>query len=55
MARGDAGVIVAEYQFGNTIVRINDAYIVQTEEERELIETQIATAAYECLVDEDSQ
>ena len=55
MARGDAGVIVAEYRFGNTVCKINDAYIVQTEEEREQIDAQIATAAYECLVDADSQ
>lgn len=49
--RGDAGVIVAEYRFGNTVCKINDAFIVP-EEEREQIDAEIATAAYACLSDE---
>lgn len=50
--RGDAGVVVAEYQFGNTVVRVNDALIARTAEERDVIDEQIATAAYACLVDD---
>ncbi|WP_160327784.1 hypothetical protein [Paenibacillus sp. 32O-W] len=44
-------MIVAEYRFGNTICKINDACIATTPEERELIDEQIATAAYACLED----
>ena len=49
--RGDAGMIVTEYRFGNTVCKINDALIAKTPEEREQIDEQIATAAYACLED----
>lgn len=51
--KGDAGMIVAEYRFGNTVCKINDALIARTAEEREMIDEQIATAAYACLEDEE--
>lgn len=49
--RGNAGMIVAEYQFGNTVVRINDAFISKMPEERDAVDAEIATAAYACLAD----
>lgn len=50
---GDAGMIVATYQIGNTICKINDALITKTPEEREQADIEIATAAFRCLEERD--
>lgn len=50
-ARGDAGMIVATYTFGDTKVHICDDHLVTDPEERERVEIAIADAAWACLQD----
>ncbi|ASA20236.1 hypothetical protein [Paenibacillus donghaensis] len=50
-ARGDAGMIVASYTFGETKVHICDDHIAKSPEEREKVDTAIADAAWACLQD----
>lgn len=50
-ARGDAGMIVATYTFGETKVHICDDHLVTDPTERDRVETAIADAAWACLQD----
>ena len=40
------GKIIAEYKIGNTTIRINDAYIAKTPEERAKVEREIVRVAW---------
>lgn len=51
MYRGDDSMVVAEYKYGNTRVKINNAYVCKTPEEREEIDREIAMVAWS-IIDE---
>lgn len=47
----DEGMIVKTYKFGETTVHISDSHIAKTQEERDRVDAEIATAAWACIQD----
>jgi len=43
--RGD-GMVVQEYKFGNSKVKMNDAYVCKTKEQRDIADREVALAAW---------
>lgn len=39
-------MVVQEYQFGKTKVKMNDAYVCKTKEQRDLVDKEVALAAW---------
>ncbi|MGG1672904.1 hypothetical protein ACIFOE_20150 [Paenibacillus sp. NRS-1783] len=44
-------MIVKTYKFGETTVHISDSHIAKTQEERDRVDAEIATAAWACIQD----
>lgn len=49
--RGDDSMVVEELQVGRTRVKINNAYVAQTPEEREEVDRNVAMAVW-AIIDE---
>ncbi|MNO54450.1 hypothetical protein D3C76_449240 [compost metagenome] len=49
--RGDNSMVVQEYEFGKTKVKMNNAYVCKTPEQREQADREVALAAW-AIIDE---
>ncbi|MNT11400.1 hypothetical protein D3C72_1462770 [compost metagenome] len=49
--RGDESMVVAEYQLGKTKIKINNAYVCKTQDERAQVDHEIAMVGWS-IIDE---